>query len=99
MNQQNISAVTGIVSSSTSRRRFLGVGAAAAATVLLGACAGIPTSKNVHRYSDKLEVRENKNQAIHAVGPQEDAPRRPLLKGLFTPGWIVPITMRLRGSF
>ena len=82
MNQQNISAVTGIVSSSTSRRRFLGVGAAAAATVLLGACAGIPTSKNVHR-SDRRKTH----------------PRRPLLKGLFTPGWIVPITMRLRGSF
>ena len=98
MNQQNISAVTGIVSSSTSRRRFLGVGAAAAATVLLGACAGIPTSKNVHRYSDKLEVRENKNQPIHA-DRRKTHPRRPLLKGLFTPGWIVPITMRLRGSF
>lgn len=86
MNQQNISAVTGIVSSSTSRRRFLGVGAAAAATVLLGACAGIPTSKNVHRYSDKLEVRENKNQAIHAVGPQEDAPPEVIIEGFIHAG-------------
>lgn len=69
----------------TRRHALQGIGAGLM-TGLLGSCANIPISENIHRHSENLTVNTDKNTPVRALGPQEGAGAEAIIEGFIRAG-------------